>query len=85
MLCVSRLRYAKVGGVQLALLPPGNYSARVRATSLAGNGSWTDGVAFYITGPGKADLLPNLPSCSLPTVRPSHHPSPVFPEEQFPL
>lgn len=58
MLCVSRLRYAKVGGVHLALLPPGNYSAKVRATSLAGNGSWTDGVAFYITGPGEADLLP---------------------------
>lgn len=60
MLCVSRLRYAKVGGVHLALLPPGNYSAKVRATSLAGNGSWTDGVTFYITGLGKADLLPNL-------------------------
>lgn len=59
MLCVSRLRYAKVGGVHLALLPPGNYSAKVRATSLAGNGSWTDGVAFYITGPGEAGLLPN--------------------------
>lgn len=52
MLCVSRLRYAKFGGVHLALLPPGNYSARVRATSLAGNGSWTDSVAFYIPGPG---------------------------------
>uniref|UniRef100_A0A8C6HUN3 Tyrosine-protein kinase receptor n=1 Tax=Mus spicilegus TaxID=10103 RepID=A0A8C6HUN3_MUSSI len=49
VLCVSRLRYAKVGGVHLALLPPGNYSAKVRATSLAGNGSWTDGVTFYIT------------------------------------
>uniref|UniRef100_A0A8C4MP40 Tyrosine-protein kinase receptor n=1 Tax=Equus asinus asinus TaxID=83772 RepID=A0A8C4MP40_EQUAS len=48
VLCVSRLRYAKFGGVQLALLPPGNYSARVRATSLAGNGSWTESVAFYI-------------------------------------
>ncbi|GAB5583836.1 insulin receptor-related protein isoform X2 [Prionailurus iriomotensis] len=42
VLCVSRLRYAKSGGVHLALLPPGNYSARVRATSLAGNGSWTE-------------------------------------------
>ncbi|XP_063138513.1 insulin receptor-related protein isoform X2 [Rattus norvegicus] len=55
VLCVSRLRYAKVGGVHLALLPPGNYSAKVRATSLAGNGSWTDGVAFYITGPEEED------------------------------
>ncbi|XP_015358128.1 insulin receptor-related protein [Marmota marmota marmota] len=55
VLCVSRLRYAKVGGVHLALLPPGNYSARVRATSLAGNGSWTDSVAFYILGPEEED------------------------------
>ncbi|KFO24877.1 Insulin receptor-related protein [Fukomys damarensis] len=55
VLCVSRLRYAKVGGVHLALLPPGNYSARVRATSLAGNGSWTDSVAFYIPGPEEED------------------------------
>ncbi|EPY88677.1 insulin receptor-related receptor [Camelus ferus] len=55
VLCVSRLRYAKFGGVHLALLPPGNYSARVRATSLAGNGSWTDSVAFYVPGPEEED------------------------------
>lgn len=88
VLCVSRLRYAKVGGVQLALLPPGNYSAKVRATSLAGNGSWTDGVAFYITGPGKTDLLPSLPNRPLPTVSPARQPRPsafsVLPEKQLP-
>ncbi|XP_045154458.1 insulin receptor-related protein isoform X2 [Echinops telfairi] len=55
VLCVSRLRYAKSGGVHLALLLPGNYSARVRATSLAGNGSWTESVAFYIPGPEEED------------------------------
>ncbi|XP_025770943.1 insulin receptor-related protein [Puma concolor] len=55
VLCVSRLRYAKSGGVHLALLPPGNYSARVRATSLAGNGSWTESIAFYIPGPEEED------------------------------
>lgn len=60
MLCVSRLRYAKSGGVHLALLPPGNYSARVRATSLAGNGSWTESIAFYIPGPGWHSLCPRL-------------------------
>lgn len=58
VLCVSRLRYAKFGGVQLALLPPGNYSARVRATSLAGNGSWTESIAFYVPGPGRGGLGP---------------------------
>lgn len=62
MLCVSRLRYAKFGGVHLALLPPGNYSARVRATSLAGNGSWTESVAFYIPGPGTPSRCPRLRS-----------------------
>uniref|UniRef100_A0A5F8HDN8 Tyrosine-protein kinase receptor n=1 Tax=Monodelphis domestica TaxID=13616 RepID=A0A5F8HDN8_MONDO len=59
VLCVSRLRYAKFGGVHLALLPPGNYTARVRATSLAGNGSWTDGLAFYIPGSGKINTGQN--------------------------
>uniref|UniRef100_A0A8C0QJZ4 Tyrosine-protein kinase receptor n=1 Tax=Chelonoidis abingdonii TaxID=106734 RepID=A0A8C0QJZ4_CHEAB len=52
VVCVSRHRYAKYGGVHLALLQPGNYSAKVRATSLAGNGSWTGLIKFYILGPG---------------------------------
>ncbi|NXD18570.1 INSRR protein, partial [Nothocercus nigrocapillus] len=52
VVCVSRHRYSKYGGVHLALLQPGNYSAKVRATSLAGNGSWTGLVKFYILGPG---------------------------------
>uniref|UniRef100_A0A8C8SKG9 Tyrosine-protein kinase receptor n=1 Tax=Pelusios castaneus TaxID=367368 RepID=A0A8C8SKG9_9SAUR len=52
LVCVSRHRYAKYGGVHLALLQPGNYSAKVRATSLAGNGSWTGLIKFYILGPG---------------------------------
>lgn len=71
MLCVSRLRYAKFGGVHLALLPPGNYSARVRATSLAGNGSWTESVAFYVPGPGRHSTAsgpdpPDSPAQTLP-------------------
>uniref|UniRef100_A0A8C4WS54 Tyrosine-protein kinase receptor n=1 Tax=Gopherus evgoodei TaxID=1825980 RepID=A0A8C4WS54_9SAUR len=52
VVCVSRHRYAKYRGVHLALLQPGNYSAKVRATSLAGNGSWTGLIKFYILGPG---------------------------------
>lgn len=88
MLCVSRLRYAKFGGVHLALLPPGNYSARVRATSLAGNGSWTDGVAFYIPGPGVQSrcprpVLPNGPHLGprphLPLWKPQAPPPPPSP------
>lgn len=73
VLCVSRLRYAKFGGVHLALLPPGNYSARVRATSLAGNGSWTDSVAFYILGPGIRSLCHRPVSPKSPTWSPAHH------------
>ncbi|XP_072840343.1 insulin receptor-related protein isoform X3 [Pogona vitticeps] len=51
VVCVSRHRYAQYGGFHLALLQPGNYSAKVRATSLAGNGSWTGLLKFYILGP----------------------------------
>ncbi|XP_051506231.1 insulin-like growth factor 1 receptor [Myxocyprinus asiaticus] len=46
--CVSRQHYKEHKGVKLSNLGPGNYSARVRATSLAGNGSWTDPIAFYV-------------------------------------
>ncbi|KAG2470664.1 IGF1R factor, partial [Polypterus senegalus] len=46
--CISRRHYRDHKGAKLTNLGPGNYSARVRATSLAGNGSWTDFVAFYV-------------------------------------
>uniref|UniRef100_A0A8C1V2E8 Insulin-like growth factor 1 receptor n=1 Tax=Cyprinus carpio TaxID=7962 RepID=A0A8C1V2E8_CYPCA len=46
--CVSRQHYRKHKGVKLSNLGAGNYSARVRATSLAGNGSWTEPIAFYV-------------------------------------
>ncbi|XP_067105721.1 insulin-like growth factor 1 receptor isoform X1 [Osmerus mordax] len=47
--CVSRQLYREQKGARLSNLGPGNYSARVRATSLSGNGSWTEPVAFYVT------------------------------------
>lgn len=46
--CISRQEYKKLGGAKLTHLNPGNYSARVQATSLAGNGSWTEPVSFYV-------------------------------------
>ncbi|XP_030043845.1 insulin receptor-related protein [Microcaecilia unicolor] len=49
VVCVSRQRYKRYQGVYLTLLQPGNYSAKIRATSLAGNGSWTGPI--YIPGP----------------------------------
>uniref|UniRef100_A0A8K9XP82 Tyrosine-protein kinase receptor n=1 Tax=Oncorhynchus mykiss TaxID=8022 RepID=A0A8K9XP82_ONCMY len=46
--CVSRQLYREQRGARLSNLGPGNYSARVRATSLAGNGSWTEPISFYV-------------------------------------
>lgn len=46
--CVSGQMYHAQRGVRLSNLSPGNYSVRVRATSLAGNGSWTRGVDLYV-------------------------------------
>uniref|UniRef100_A0A4W5QUV5 Tyrosine-protein kinase receptor n=1 Tax=Hucho hucho TaxID=62062 RepID=A0A4W5QUV5_9TELE len=49
--CVSRQHYRVHKGTRLTNLGYGNYSARVRATSLAGNGSWTEPVSFYVPPP----------------------------------
>ncbi|XP_013858973.1 insulin-like growth factor 1a receptor [Austrofundulus limnaeus] len=53
--CVSRQQYRQYKGARLTNLSPGNYSARVRATSLAGNGSWTESVSFYVPPPKRDD------------------------------
>uniref|UniRef100_A0A8C3AI33 Tyrosine-protein kinase receptor n=1 Tax=Cyclopterus lumpus TaxID=8103 RepID=A0A8C3AI33_CYCLU len=53
--CVSRQQYRKHQGARLTNLGSGNYSACVRATSLAGNGSWTEGVFFYVPPPKRDD------------------------------
>uniref|UniRef100_A0A671YVF5 Tyrosine-protein kinase receptor n=1 Tax=Sparus aurata TaxID=8175 RepID=A0A671YVF5_SPAAU len=46
--CVSRPAYLKSGGTKLSLVQPGNYSVNVRATSLAGNGSFTETTYFFM-------------------------------------
>lgn len=46
--CVSRPAYLKSGGTKLSLVHPGNYSVRIRATSLAGNGSFTETTYFFM-------------------------------------
>lgn len=53
--CVSRQQYREHRGARLTNLGSGNYSARVRATSLAGNGSWTDYISFYVPPPKRKD------------------------------
>ncbi|KAM4733830.1 insulin-like growth factor 1a receptor isoform 2-T2 [Anableps anableps] len=54
--CVSRQQYHNYKGVRLTILNSGNYSARVRATSLAGNGSWTESISFYVPPPKRDDF-----------------------------
>uniref|UniRef100_A0A8C6UVR6 Tyrosine-protein kinase receptor n=1 Tax=Neogobius melanostomus TaxID=47308 RepID=A0A8C6UVR6_9GOBI len=46
--CVSRNMYRQTQGWKLRLLHSGNYTVRIRATSLAGNGSWTEPTYFYV-------------------------------------
>lgn len=55
--CVSRQHYRQFRGARLSNLGPGNYSARVRVTSLAGNGSWTESVSFYVPPPKRNSML----------------------------
>ncbi|XP_035525964.1 insulin receptor a [Morone saxatilis] len=46
--CVSRKMYKVTRGCKLKVMHPGNYTVRIRATSLAGNGSWTEPTYFYV-------------------------------------
>uniref|UniRef100_A0A6Q2ZD67 Tyrosine-protein kinase receptor n=1 Tax=Esox lucius TaxID=8010 RepID=A0A6Q2ZD67_ESOLU len=40
--------YQQSKGCKLRVVHPGNYTVRIRATSLAGNGSWTEPTHFYV-------------------------------------
>uniref|UniRef100_A0A667YS26 Tyrosine-protein kinase receptor n=1 Tax=Myripristis murdjan TaxID=586833 RepID=A0A667YS26_9TELE len=46
--CVSRNMFKMANGCRLRVVHPGNYTVRIRATSLAGNGSWTEPTHFYV-------------------------------------
>ncbi|XP_044212199.1 insulin-like growth factor 1a receptor [Thunnus albacares] len=54
--CVSRHQYREHRGARLTNLGSGNYSACVRAISLAGNGSWTESVTFRVPPPKQEDV-----------------------------
>ncbi|XP_077988842.1 insulin-like peptide receptor [Glandiceps talaboti] len=62
--CISYSEYQVIGGYILKDLSPGNYSMRVRASSLAGNGTWTWPVFFV-----KSDL---------PADQSEHHSQPKY-------
>ncbi|XP_066491075.1 insulin receptor isoform X2 [Tiliqua scincoides] len=64
--CVSRRQFSNDGGCNLQGLQPGNYSVRVRATSLAGNGSWTEPTYIYVSD--YLNTPPNLVSIFVPIV-----------------
>ncbi|XP_062338372.1 insulin receptor-like [Osmerus eperlanus] len=53
--CVSRNSYREAKGCKLRVVHHGNYTVRIRATSLAGNGSWTEPSYFYVQDP-RGDL-----------------------------
>ncbi|XP_054622983.1 insulin receptor a [Dunckerocampus dactyliophorus] len=46
--CVSRNVYKATRGCKVRVMHSGNYTVRIRATSLAGNGSWTEPTYFYV-------------------------------------
>ncbi|XP_068595366.1 insulin-like growth factor 1a receptor [Brachionichthys hirsutus] len=46
--CVSRQQFREHRGARLTNLGSGNYTAQIRATSLSGNGSWTESMSFYV-------------------------------------
>ncbi|XP_034038276.1 insulin receptor a isoform X2 [Thalassophryne amazonica] len=50
--CVSRNAYKNSRGCRLRVVHSGNYTVRIRATSLAGNGSWTEATYFYVQDAG---------------------------------
>uniref|UniRef100_A0A8D3CU01 receptor protein-tyrosine kinase n=1 Tax=Scophthalmus maximus TaxID=52904 RepID=A0A8D3CU01_SCOMX len=52
--CVSRNMYKVTRGCRLKVMHPGNYTVRIRATSLAGNGSWTEPTYFYVQDASKS-------------------------------
>ncbi len=45
---MTQLEYQKLMGYTMYELMPGNYSLRLKATSLAGSGNWTTPIYFTI-------------------------------------
>ena len=51
--CIPRQQFRQNNGYKMQNLASGNWSFRIRATSLAGNGTWTPIRFFYVAGKGK--------------------------------
>ncbi|ESO89642.1 hypothetical protein LOTGIDRAFT_51396, partial [Lottia gigantea] len=50
--CINYTKYRSIKGYKLEKLQPGNYSFKIRATSLAGPGEWTPVKYFFIEDTG---------------------------------
>ncbi len=49
--CLTEHQFLQDRGYELKALDPGNYTARVRVISLAGEGPWTEPVTFNVPEP----------------------------------
>ncbi|XP_041368267.1 putative molluscan insulin-related peptide(s) receptor [Gigantopelta aegis] len=56
-LCFPHKKYRSLSGYKLVKLEPGNYTFKIRATSLAGNGSWTSEFTFFIESPSVSQMM----------------------------
>jgi len=63
--CIPHRQYRQDHGYVTQTLAAGQWSVRVRATSLAGNGSWTPHVYFDITKPVGQSFFCDLFNCSM--------------------
>lgn len=56
--CVSQRKYHEHSGYRLTNMESGNYTFQLAAVSLAGNGSYTPLMYFYVPPPpGKMDIM----------------------------
>ncbi|XP_076334616.1 insulin-like peptide receptor [Tachypleus tridentatus] len=70
VVCITHLQYQTDKGHRLTALSPGNYSLRLQATSLAGNGNWTNYVFFKIpesSGGLTTEVLALVVCCTIAT------------------
>ncbi|XP_042898264.1 insulin-like peptide receptor isoform X1 [Parasteatoda tepidariorum] len=59
-ICVTKDQFHQHGGYFLSELPPGNYSLRIRATSMAGHGNWTSLVYFHIVAASESSATETI-------------------------
>ncbi|KAK6179837.1 hypothetical protein SNE40_012104 [Patella caerulea] len=56
-ICLPHKKYREINGSRFEKVTPGNYTFKIRATSLAGNGTWTVPRYFHIKPPADEKVL----------------------------